>query len=240
MPAFEGNTLTQSPDGLKRGVAQFGPRPAWIGQRVDARRQPRVDLPRKVEPLRHHTDDGRQRAIGPDDLAHDLGVAVETIEPGAMTEQHHRWCRLVILRGSEGPSEERLNAQEIEERRADPRPGVSDRLPFGAADVHRHDDVGRERLEASLLLPPILEVVNRHRHERQVLGRSRPADRDQSFGIVVRKSADQEPIDDAEHRHGEADPESQRHHGREAQSRAPEQHPCSEEDVLEDRAHRHM
>ena len=69
-----------------------------------------------------------------------------------------------------------------------------------------------EHVEARGLLLVVLQLGNRHRHERARLGRARAVQRHEALAVRVGQRPQQHAVDDGEDRRGRADPDGKRDH----------------------------
>ena len=197
---------------------------------------PDVGPVRIRKPLRHHADDGEQRAVERDRLADNRRVAAETFAPQAMADHRDPVARVGGTLRETG-AEHRLHAEHGEEvrRRLDradplrvvPRLGQRQlRIPPGRGIV--------EHLRQAAIVD---EVDRRDPLVRQPLAVVGFPHHRQAIGIGIWKRAQHHAIEDAEDRGGRADPERQRQHRRDREPRRPPQQAPAEPDVLQQRVH---
>ncbi len=90
-------------------------------------------------------------------------------------------------------------------------PGTNCGSP-GAVSWYRPAAEPAERVEARGLLLVVLQLGNRHRHERARRCRARAVQRHEALAVRVGQRPQQHAVDDGEDRRGRADPDGKRDH----------------------------
>ena len=129
------------------------------GAALDRLRHPRVgDVP--GEARRHHADHGVAGVVQHDATADHREVSTEVPLPGRVTQHGDRRRTRERVRAAEGPAEQRLDAQELED--VGRRPGDAHRLgPFRLAQHHALGGRSDDGVERAALLLEVHELVGK-------------------------------------------------------------------------------
>ena len=207
--------------------------------RRQAQRDPDLGLAvRKVEALRHDTDDGMVDIIEPDQTAENVRVTIVTRLPPGVAQHGDRLSSRRFLVLGEHPAKQRCRAQQREERgrhRGAPNP---DRL--GVIQVgERAVTVPGNLVYGLRVLAPCLQRGARHerRHFAAAKQRALFPHPNQTVGIRVRQRTQQRGVDHT--KHGCRGPDTQCEGGQchDREPGALDQHPQAVSHVLEESIH---
>ena len=152
----------------------------------------------KIETLRKHAHHGATLAADIDDCADDVRVRTEASGPGAVAQQHDPvGTPLRFLVGKE-PAESRRRPEQPQQRWRDrhaPWPCAVRARPWKEGALMRGELLERLGLVLHLRHRPGAEVHGRSRHLSGLL-----ADAYDALAVRVRQGANQQPVDDPEHR----------------------------------------
>ena len=171
-----------------------------------------------------HADDRVRRAFDRHRLANGVAAAPETLQPEAVAEDDHSVMPRIVFVAAEPASENRPDAQHIEEAGADL--GAVGADGRAAARYRQADVVDRGHARQHAILRAHVEEV-RARHHRQRTARHLMEHADQSLGSFVGKRLEDDGVDHSENRRVGADAQRQRQQcdDREAGDRARRRRP---------------
>jgi len=166
----------------------------------------------EIEAARHDADDRVGLLVEADDLAHGPRAGTEPALPQLVAEEGHAGPARLVFRRGERPTGQGRDAERGKERVRHPLGLDADGFAV-AREVHRHRLVPRDGREGRGAVA-IVEVFGGGRPERELADlREHLAEGHETPGIRVRQLAQEDGVQNAEHRRVHADPQGQREHG---------------------------
>jgi hypothetical protein len=166
-----------------------------------------------TETSRHHADDRVGATVNTDGLAHHIARAVEVFRPGFITEHDDVVLAGCLFAGKKRAPEHGRNAEDVEEV-----VGGADRLQNGRAIGSfgrglAPAEITRQRLECGSL--GALVLIRRPGCGLEIAAAAVVAvDLDDAIGMGIGQRAQNDCIEHAKNRRGQADAEGERQHNR--------------------------